>query len=95
MLRVRETRVLRKILGPKINEVTGEWRRLHKELYNLYSLPDITRMIKSRRMRWVGYVARIGAAEVHTRFLWVDLIERDRLEDLDVDGRIILKRIFT
>jgi hypothetical protein len=45
-------------------------------------------------MRWVGHVARNGAAEVNTGFLWVDLMERDHLEDLDVDGRIILKWIF-
>jgi hypothetical protein len=54
-LRVLENRVLRRIFGPKRDEQTGGWRKLH----NLYSSPSITRMIKSRRMRWAGYVARI------------------------------------
>jgi hypothetical protein len=57
-LRVFENRVLRKIFGPKKDEVTGEWRKLHnEELRNLYSSPSIIRMIRSRRMRWVGHVA--------------------------------------
>jgi hypothetical protein len=54
-------RVLRRIFGPKRNEVTGEWRRLHnKELYVLYSSPNIIRVIKSRRLRWAGHLARMG-----------------------------------
>jgi hypothetical protein len=53
--------VLRGIFGPKRDEVTGEWRKLHNgELHNLYSSPDIIRQIKSRRMRWAGHVARMG-----------------------------------
>jgi hypothetical protein len=53
--------VLRKIFGPKRDEVTGEWRRIHNEkLYALYSSPNIIRVIKSRRLRWVGHVARMG-----------------------------------
>jgi hypothetical protein len=60
-LRVFENRVLRKIFGPKRDEVTGEWRRLHnKELYALYSSPNIIRVIKSRRLRWAGHVTRMG-----------------------------------
>jgi hypothetical protein len=60
-LRVFENRVLRRIFGPKREEVTGEWRKLHnEELHNLYSSPNIIRMIKSRRMRWAGQVARMG-----------------------------------
>jgi hypothetical protein len=60
-LRVFENRVLRRIFGPKRDEVTGEWRKLHnEELHNLYSSPDIIRQVKSRRMRWAGYVARMG-----------------------------------
>jgi len=60
-LRVFENMVLRRIFGPRRNEVTGEWRRLHNEERNyLYSSPNIVRVIKSRRMRWVGHVARIG-----------------------------------
>jgi hypothetical protein len=57
---VFENRVLRRIFGPKRNEVTGEWRKLHnKELHDLYSSPIIIRIMKSRRMRWAGHVARI------------------------------------
>ena len=60
-LRVFESKVLRRIFGPKRDEVTGEWRRLHnKELYALYSSPDIIPAIKSRRVRWAGLVARMG-----------------------------------
>jgi hypothetical protein len=60
-VRVFENRVLRRIFGPKRDEVTGEGRKLHKgELHNLYSSPDIIRHTKSRRMRWAGHVARMG-----------------------------------
>jgi hypothetical protein len=60
-LRMFENRVLRGIFGPRRDEVTGEWRKLHSgELHNLYPSPDISRQIKSRRMRWAGRVARMG-----------------------------------
>jgi hypothetical protein len=60
-LGVFENRVLRRIFGPKRDEVTGEWRKSHNgELHNLYSSPDIIRQIKSRRMGWAGQVARMG-----------------------------------
>jgi hypothetical protein len=60
-LRVFENRVLRRIFGPKRYEVTGGWRKLHnEELYGLYSSPSIVRVIKARRMRWVGHVACMG-----------------------------------
>jgi len=58
---VFENSALRRIFGPKRDEVTGEWRTSHnEELHDLYSSPSIVRMIKSRRMRWAGYVARMG-----------------------------------
>jgi hypothetical protein len=59
---VFENRVLRRIHGPKRDDVTGDWRKLHnEELHKLYSsLKIITRMIKSRKLRWVGHVARMG-----------------------------------
>jgi hypothetical protein len=61
---VFENRVSRRIFGAKRDEVTGGWRKLHnEELHNLYSSPSIIRMIKSRRMRWAGHVARMGEAE--------------------------------
>jgi hypothetical protein len=58
---VSENRVLRRIFGPKRDEVTGEWMKLHnEELHNLYSSPDIIRQVKSRRIRLAGHVARMG-----------------------------------
>jgi len=59
-LRVFENMVLRRIFGPRRDEITGEWRRLHdEELNDLYSSPNMVRVIKSRRMRWAGHVARM------------------------------------
>jgi hypothetical protein len=94
-LRVFENRVLRRIFGPKGDEATGEWRRLHyEELNDLYSSTNIIRVIKSRRMRWEGHVARMGKREVHAVLWWGDLREGDHLGNPGVDGRIILKWIF-
>jgi hypothetical protein len=60
--------VLRKIFGPK-REEDGSWRKLHNdELHNLYSTPNMFKVIKSRRMRWAGHVARMGRGEVFTGF---------------------------
>jgi hypothetical protein len=89
--------VLRRIYGPKRDEVTGEWRRLHnEELNDLYSSPNIIRVIKSRRMRWVGNVARMGEGRGEYRILvgrpkgrrplgrprrkWEDYIKKDLQE---------------
>jgi hypothetical protein len=56
-----ENRVLRRVFGPKRDEVTEEWRKLHSwDLHNLYSSPAIIRQIKSRRIRWAGHVVRMG-----------------------------------
>ena len=60
-LQVFENRVSRRVFGPKRDEVIGEWRKLLKEeLRDLYSLPNIVRVVKSRRMRWAGHVAHMG-----------------------------------
>ena len=68
-LRVFENRVLRRVFGPKREEVTGEWGKLHnEELSDLCSLPNIVRVVKSRRMRWAGHVACMGRGEVCTGF---------------------------
>jgi hypothetical protein len=88
-----ENTVLRRIFGPKRDEVTGDWRKLHhEELHRLYSSPSIIRMIKSRRMRWAGHVARMGEKRNAYRILgkpegkrplgrprcrWVDNIKMD------------------
>ena len=61
VVRVFENMVLRRIFGPRRDEITGEWRRLHnEELNDLYSSPNILRVIKLRRMRWAGHVAHMG-----------------------------------
>jgi len=58
---VFDNRVLSRVFGTKRDEVTGEWRKLHnEELSDMYSLPNIVRVVKSRRMRWAGHVARMG-----------------------------------
>jgi hypothetical protein len=94
---VFENRALRRIFGPKRDEVTGGWRKLHnEELHNLYSSPSKIRIIKSRRMRWAGHVARmgekrnvyrllVGKAEGKrplgkTRRRWIDNIKMELLE---------------
>jgi hypothetical protein len=96
-----ENRVLRKIFGPK-REEDGSWRKLHNdELRNLYSSPNIVRVIKSRRMRWVGHVARMGEGRYAYRVLfgrfegkrqlgrsrrrWEDNIKMD-LREIGIDG---------
>jgi len=74
-LRVFENMVLRRIFGPRRDEVTGEWRSLHnKELNYLYSSPNTVRVIKSRRMRWAGHV---GEERGRIGFWWENRRERD------------------
>jgi len=69
-LRVFENKVLRRVFGSKRDEVTGEWRKLHNEEFSdMYSLPNIVVVVKSRRMRWAGHVARMGEGRVVYRFL--------------------------
>jgi hypothetical protein len=94
---VFENRVLRRIFGPKRDEVIGEWRKLHnEELHDLYSSPSIIRIVKARRMRWTGHVARMGEKRKAYRLLvgkperrrplggprhrWLDNIRMDLVE---------------
>jgi hypothetical protein len=91
-LRVFQKRVLRRIFGPKRDEVTEGWKKLHnKELHNLYCSPNIIRTIKSRRMSWAGHVARMRKWKMRTKFWLESLKGRGHSEDLGVDVRIILK----
>jgi hypothetical protein len=89
---VFENRVLRRIFGPKRDEVTGEWRKLHnEELRDLYYSPSIIKIIKSRRMRWAGHVARMGE-KMNAYRLFVGKPEGKRPlgRPRDVGGWIIL-----
>jgi hypothetical protein len=77
-LRVFENRVLRGIFEPKRDGVIAGWRKLYKEeLHNLYSSPNIIRMNMSRRIRWTGYVARMGRRGIYIEFWWESQKERD------------------
>ena len=90
-LRVFGNRVLRRIFGPRREEVTGQWRKLRIEEPNdLYSSPNFVRVIKSR-MSWAEHVARGGRGEACTTFWCGILRERDHMGDPDLDGRIILR----
>jgi hypothetical protein len=91
--RVFQNRVLRRILGPERDEVTGEWRKLHNgELHYLYCSSNIVRVIKSR-VRWAMHVAHMGRGETCTGFCWESLWERDHWGDPGVDWRIMLRWI--
>jgi hypothetical protein len=92
---VFENRVLRGIFGPKRDEVTGEWRKLHnEELHDLYSSLNIVWVIKSRSMRWAGHVAWIGWERGVYRILMGKPEGKRPLGELGVEGRIILRWIF-
>ena len=75
--RMFENRVLERIFGPKRDEVTGEWRKLHNEKLNdQYSSPNINRVIKSRKLRWAGHVVLMGDGRDAYRVWWENLRER-------------------
>jgi hypothetical protein len=75
---VFENKVLRRIFGPKRDEVTGEWRKLrNEELRDLYSSPSIIRIIKPRSMRWAGHVERMGRRGMRIGYWWESQRERD------------------
>jgi hypothetical protein len=77
-LRVFGNRVLRRIFGPKRDQVTRDWRKLHgEELHNLYSSPNIIRMVTSKRTRCAGHVARMGRRRRHIGYWWESQKERD------------------
>jgi len=89
---VFENRVQRNIFGSERDVIRGQWRRLHKEeLYDLHRSPYIIRVSKWRRVRSAGDVACMGQERCRENFCWKDMRERNNLEDLGVDGRIILK----
>ena len=91
-MRVFENRVLRRIFGPKTDEVTRERRKLrNEELNDLFCSTNIIRLIKSRRMKCSTYG---GRGEAYTGFWWGNVREKDHLEDPGLDGRIILRWIF-
>jgi len=88
---VFENMVLRRLFGPRRDEVTREWRRLHKEnLKDLYSSSNIVLVIKSGRMRWVGNVARMGEERVCIGTSWGSRRERDHWGGVCIEGWIIL-----
>jgi hypothetical protein len=79
--------VLRRIFGPRRDEVTGEWRRLHnEELNGLYPSPNIVRVIKSKGMSWAGHVTRMGEERGRIGSWWGNKRKRDRWGDLGVYG---------
>jgi len=93
---VFDNRVQRRIFGPKRDEVTGEWRKLHEEeLNDLCSSPNIIRVIRSRRMKWKEHVVCMGNRRGVYRVLVGKTEGKNHLEDPGIDGKIILKWIFS
>jgi hypothetical protein len=91
-LRVFESRVLKRLFGSMRDEVTGEWRKLrNEELHNLYSSPNIVRVIKSRRMRSAKSIERMGRGEACTGIWWGNPRERDNWGDSGIVWRIMLR----
>jgi hypothetical protein len=89
---VSENRVLRRIFGPKREVVAEGWRRLHnEELHNLYASPDIIGLMKSRRTRCAGHVARMGKMRNAYNSLIKNLEVKKHLGDLGIGGKIILE----
>jgi hypothetical protein len=87
-------RVLRRLFGPKRRKVAEGWRRLHNEkLHNLYALPVVTRVIKSRGMTWAGHVQRMREMKNMFKILFGNLKGIDNTEYLGIDGRVILEWI--
>jgi hypothetical protein len=84
--------VLKRIFGPKNDEVTGEWRKLNEELNDLYCSPNIVRVIKSR-IRCAGHVAQMGTGEMHVEFWWGNPEGKSPLGRPSINGRIILRWI--
>jgi hypothetical protein len=83
-----ENRMLKRIFGPKKEEVIGG---LRSELYNLHASPHITMVMKSRRMGWARHVAHMKARKMHENFFSESLKGSDNLEDIGVDGRVKVK----
>jgi hypothetical protein len=92
---VFENMLLRRIFVPRRDDVTREWRKLHNDEPNdLFSSHNIVLVIKSRRMRWAGYVARMWRGEAYTGYWCGNLKEKDHLEDPGKNVRIMLRWVF-
>ena len=87
-----ETGTLRRIFWPKMKAGIGEWKTLYtEELNDLYSSANIIRLMRARRMTWAWHVERTGRGEMHKRFWWGNMRAREHLENVGVDGTMILR----